>query len=119
MEAYRRLPIFRVRAVSSNARRDLPAIAGFVLTKIACHCGDSECFPHDSSAGGKAIGDVAHASHEPLPAMWPVCASKYHCVVNPKLRENSEVAEKRLPRRIRTENLLVDSGSRLAEGSAS
>src|ERR1022692_501586 len=96
MEAYRRLPIFRVRAVSSNARRDLPAIAGFVLTKIACHCGDSESFPHDSSAGGKPIGDVPHASHEPLPAMWPVCASKYHCVVNPKLRENSEVAEKRL-----------------------
>ena len=41
-------------------------------------------------------GDARYSQRGRGRAVWPICASKYRCVVNPKLRENSEVAEERV-----------------------
>ena len=76
---------------------EVSAIAGFLLTEVACHSGDNENVAQDASVGVSQPAMLPCLSHLALPSVRPVWPSKWRYAVNQKHQENSEVAGKRLP----------------------
>ena len=63
---------------------------------------------------GESVGDVAMPERVLLSVEWPHFASKCRCCVNQKRRENFEVKTICLPRRLRIDDLPVDTNPQLA-----